>query len=102
MKRKAKELQMMKRDARKGGRMAYTGGFGGGFGSSDYKAGPMVESLSLPESKPSYHAPPRCVCVCVCAYTCMCLRVCVCVCIACILYFRTRYQNMGMGYPSLS
>ena len=58
MKRKAKELQLAKREARKGGRTAYTGGFG----SSDYRGGgggggTSVDSLPPPEHKPAYSAP---------------------------------------------
>lgn len=71
MKRKAKELQMAKREARKEGRSMYSGGYGGGgFGSHDTRGGgmgPMIESLPPPESK--YNA-PRSVCGCrsVCGY----------------------------------
>lgn len=62
MKRKAKELQMAKREARKEGRTLYSGGFGGGgFGSHDMKGGgmggPTVESLPPAESRKSYNAP---------------------------------------------
>ena len=60
MKRKAKELQLAKREARKEGRSHYTGGFGGGFGSgssSSRHMGPSVESLPSQEySKPAYSA----------------------------------------------
>ena len=57
MKRRAKELQLAKREARKEGRMHYTGGFGGGYGShSARNMGPTVESLP-PQEKPSYSAP---------------------------------------------
>ena len=58
MKRKAKELQLAKREARKEGRSHYTGGFGGGFGSGSRHMGPSVESLPPQEySKPAYSAP---------------------------------------------
>lgn len=54
MKRKAKELQMAKREARKEGHSMYSGGYGGGgFGSHDMKGGgmgPTVESLPPPET----------------------------------------------------
>ena len=58
MKRKAKELQLAKREARKEGRSHYSGGFGASsygshsnYGSSG--AGPTVETL--PSSGPSYN-----------------------------------------------
>ena len=60
MKRRAKELQLAKREARKEGRMHYTGGFGGGFGSHGARnMAPTVESLPPQDysSKPSYSAP---------------------------------------------
>ena len=60
MKRKAKELQLAKREARKEGRSHYTGGFGGGgFGSGSYRhMGPSVESLPPQDyNKPAYSAP---------------------------------------------
>ena len=60
MKRRAKELQLAKREARKEGRMHYTGGFGGGFGSQNARSmGPSVESLPPQDytSKPAYSAP---------------------------------------------
>ena len=62
MKRKAKELQLAKREARKEGRSHYTGGFGGGFGSGSgggsRHMGPSVESLPPQDySKPAYSAP---------------------------------------------
>ena len=61
MKRKAKELQLAKREARKEGRTHYTGGFGGGFGSgggSSRHMGPSVEALPPQEySKTAYSAP---------------------------------------------
>ncbi len=61
MKRKAKELQMAKREARKEGRSVYSGGFGGGsFGSHDMRGGgmgPTVETLPPQESRKSYNAP---------------------------------------------
>ena len=64
MKRKAKELQLAKREARKGGgRGIYTGGFGGGFGSQDFHGGgggggmgPSLETLPPPEQRSSYAA----------------------------------------------
>lgn len=58
MKRKAKELQMAKREARKDGRSMYSGyGSGsGGFGSHDMRSGPTVESLPQDTRKPSYNA----------------------------------------------
>jgi len=63
MKRKAKELQLAKREARKEGRSHYSGGFGGNSYSShgSYSssgAGPSSETL--PSSGPSYNtAAPR-------------------------------------------
>ena len=64
MKRKAKELQLAKREARKEGRSHYTGGFGGGFGSGGGSGGgsrhmgPSVEALPPQEySKSAYSAP---------------------------------------------
>ena len=72
MKRKAKELQLAKREARKGGRMAYTGGFGGGFGSHDIRGGPTVETLPPQEAKLSYQAPR---CVHTYMYVCLCVPV---------------------------
>ena len=61
MKRKSKELQMAKREARKEGRTLYTGGFSGGYGSYDNRGGGMntsvVESLPPPESRTSYNVP---------------------------------------------
>lgn len=58
MKRKAKELQLAKREARKEGRLHYTGGFGGGFGSHNTRSmGPSVETLPPQDShKTSYTA----------------------------------------------
>ena len=58
MKRKAKELQIAKREARKDGRSMYSGGFGGGgFGhmGGGSMGGPSVESL--PPQKSTYSAP---------------------------------------------
>lgn len=59
MKRKAKELQMAKREARREGRSMYSGGYGGGgFGSHDMRGGgPTVESLPPQEPKKSFNAP---------------------------------------------
>ena len=62
MKRKAKELQMAKREARKEGRTMYSGGFGGGsYGSHDRGGGisPSVESLPPQDTRKSYNAAPR-------------------------------------------
>ncbi len=61
MKRKAKELQIAKREARKGGHSMYSGGFGshdmrGGGGGG---MGPTVEPLPPQESRKSYNAAPR-------------------------------------------
>ena len=56
MKRKAKELTLAKREASKGGRGSFSGGFAGGFGSQDMRSGSsgvstVSESLPLvPES----------------------------------------------------
>ena len=82
MKRRAKELQLAKREARKGGKGGgFTGGFGGGFGSGDFTRGTAVETLPMAETqRPSYTA-PRSVCVCVCVCVCMYVCVCVCVCV---------------------
>ena len=60
MKRKAKELQLAKREARKEGRTMYSGGYGGGGFGSDMRGsgmGPSVESLPPPDSRKSYQAP---------------------------------------------
>ena len=64
MKRKAKELQLAKREARKEGRSHYTGGFGGGgFGSHDIRSGgmgPMADTLPPPDvHKHSYGSGSR-------------------------------------------
>ena len=59
MKRKAKELQMAKREARRAGHL-YSGGYGSGFGSHDMQGGglgPTVETLPPPEAKKTYAAP---------------------------------------------
>ena len=63
MKRRSKELQLAKREARKEGRSHYSGGFGGGGGgynSHDGRGamsmGPTVESLPPAESRSSYNA----------------------------------------------
>ena len=57
MKRRAKELQMARKEAGKRGGRAYN--LGGGFGSSDYNPGPSVDmSTSHQPSKPAYN-PPR-------------------------------------------
>ena len=80
MKRKAKELEMARREDRKSGRQTYTGGFGGGGGysSRDRMGGSMVDSLPPPETSKSYSA-PRCVCVYVCVraymYACISAQV---------------------------
>lgn len=59
MKRRAKELQMARKEASKrGGRAGYH--VGGGFGSSDYNPGPSVDmSASHQPSKPAYNPPSR-------------------------------------------
>lgn len=64
MKRKAKELQLAKREARKDGRSMYSGGYGGGGGGyggggfgSHGGMGPTVESLPMADTKKSYNAP---------------------------------------------
>ena len=61
MKRKARELQIAKREAKKG-RSGYSAGFAGGFGSSDVGRGaivtPTVDTQQLYDvPKPSYSAP---------------------------------------------
>ena len=57
MKRRAKELQMARKEAGKRGGRGYN--VGGGFGSSDYNPGPCVDmSTSHQPSKPAYN-PPR-------------------------------------------
>ena len=57
MKRRAKELQMARKEASKRGGRAYN--VGGGFGSSDYSSGPSIDmSTSHQPSKPAYN-PPR-------------------------------------------
>lgn len=78
MKRKAKELEMARREDRKSGRHTYTGGFGAGsgYGSRDRMGGTMVDTLPPPEHTKSYSA-PRCVCgVCLVFIT---FSLCVCV-----------------------
>ena len=58
MKRRAKELQMARKEASKRGGKPYN--VGGGFGSSDYTSGPSIDmSTSHQPSKPAYN-PPRC------------------------------------------
>ena len=63
MKRKARELQHAKREAKRsgGGRPGYSGGFAGGFGSSDVGRGAIVTAADSHSSydmpKPSYNAP---------------------------------------------
>lgn len=61
MKRKAKELQLAKREARKDGRSLYTGGFGGGGGGmgGHGMGGPSVETLPPLDTRKSYNAAPR-------------------------------------------
>jgi hypothetical protein len=61
MKRKAKELQMAKREARKDGRSMYSGGYGGGgFGSHDMRGGGMGPTVeSLPPQETSKYSAPR-------------------------------------------
>ena len=57
MKRRAKELQMARKEAGKRGGRDYN--VGGGFGSLDYNPGPSVDmSTSHQPSKPAYN-PPR-------------------------------------------
>lgn len=59
MKRRAKELQLAKKEARKAGRTYSGGGFGGGGGGGGYGHGstPVVESLPSEPPKSSYKAP---------------------------------------------
>ena len=61
MKRRAKELQLAKKEARKAGRTYSGGGFGGGGGGGGGGYGghatPMVESLPSEPAKSSYKAP---------------------------------------------
>jgi predicted RNA-binding protein Jag len=58
MKRRAKELQMARKEASKRGGKAFN--VGGGFGSSDYTSGPSIDmSTSHQPSKPAYNAPSR-------------------------------------------
>ncbi len=62
MKRKAKELQLAKREARKEGRTHYSGGFGGGgvHGVHDSRGsgsmGMSVDTQTLSDTRPSYNA----------------------------------------------
>lgn len=62
MKRKAKELEMTRREERKTGRKAYTGGFGGGsgggYGSSSMRGGPSLDTLPSQETTKSYNPAP--------------------------------------------
>ena len=62
MKRKAKELEMARREERKTGRKVYTGGFGGGsgggYGGSSSRGGPSLDTLPAQETTKSYN-PPR-------------------------------------------
>ena len=56
MKRRAKELQLAKKEAMKRGGKVYN--VGGGFGSSDYNPGPSVDVMpSHQPSKPAYKQP---------------------------------------------
>ena len=56
MKRRAKELQMARKEASKRGGKTFN--VGGGFGSSDYTSGPSIDmSTSHQPSKPAYNAP---------------------------------------------
>ena len=69
MKRRAKELQMARKEASKRGGRAYN--VGGGFGSSDYSSGPSIDmSTSHQPSKPAYN-PPRFIVQYTCTF-CMC------------------------------
>ena len=59
MKRRAKELQIARKEASKRGGRGGAYNVGGGFGSSDYNPGPSVGmSASHQPSKPAYN-PPR-------------------------------------------
>ena len=59
MKRRAKELQLARKEATKRGGRGHGYNVGGGFGSADYNPGPSVDmSASHQPSKPSYN-PPR-------------------------------------------
>ena len=59
MKRRAKELQLARKEATKRGGRGHGYNVGGGFGSADYNPGPSVDmSTSHQPSKPSYN-PPR-------------------------------------------
>lgn len=65
MKRRAKELEMTRREERKTGRKAYTGGFGGGSsGGGGYNGGGGGSVRSTPvdnlhSQEKSYNAAPR-------------------------------------------
>ncbi len=63
MKRRSKELEMARREERKTGRKAYTGGFGGGGGGggSGYSAGSGRSSAvdNPPQDTKPYNAAPR-------------------------------------------
>ena len=59
MKRRAKELQIARKEASKRGGRGHGGGCGGGgFGLADYNPGPSVDmTASHQPSKPAYSAP---------------------------------------------
>lgn len=57
MKRRAKELQMAKKEATKRGGKAYN--MRGGFGSSDYNPGPSVDMTTSHQPSKSAYNPPR-------------------------------------------
>jgi hypothetical protein len=61
MKRRAKELQMAKKESTKRGGRGHGYNVGGGFGSADYNPGPSVDmSTSHQTSKPAYNPPRYC------------------------------------------
>lgn len=59
MKRKAKELQQLRREAQKYGRKP--SGYGGGFGAGSFgrQDSPIIDTTPAEPSKPSYTALPR-------------------------------------------
>lgn len=59
MKRKAKELEMARREERKTGRKAYTGGFGGGGGGyGGSMRGTAVDPMPSHDNLPKAYNPP--------------------------------------------
>ena len=93
MKRRAKELQLARKEATKRGGRGHSYNVGGGFGSSDYNPGPSVDmSSSHQPSKPSYN-PPRYMYI---------HSICIVFpCKAYIIWYSNAYESVSLSPPGL-